>query len=645
MNDQTLTERAVQASKDKDWDTAVELWRTVKDQEVDNPKASTFVFLTRALRMVDQINEAEATIHEALHSGQDHASLWREAAVNSAKLKKWDEAEQSWRRYFELVNEDMGQTSSVHYDSFSDALRRQGKFDEASEVIKKGKDAYPNDIGLLNRQEQIEAERILASRRVAKPSVTHGSTTRPSVEEICECFWKVEKELDLINWKINGVSIWPLIRMHLYGLLTQEYGVFDPPHPVRRQQKSQPYQDPLTSLVIEQVNARLKGRRNIFQFQNSDLESQLSCKDSAILMSSRKLDGSDPYTEALRKEIGNSCILLDRSDDIEVKAGSINFDLLSNIFYKKYQRSECNLILSSDRIFCQEIRDKFIQNIGCDLPDIVKRAQSALVIFYAIRLGFGILWEIYPIRKFYLTNSYGVIIKAAMVAAQEHGAKVIELQHGVITRFHLGYSWPEQPTVPYSPDELWCFGDYWYREATSLAGNVKGRTIGAPYVKKLAKLSEVKRDPDLVVFSSQGAIGQRLFQIALTVSGMRPDKKFVFRLHPSELLKEYEKMLKASRPAPENLSLSHKNPVVFELLAQASVQVGVFSTTLLEGLTLQTPSIVVKLPGFEYMEPVVNRGDSIIVQDAKELAERLDEAPIPRDSEYYYSEPVEKLVL
>ena len=76
-----------------------------------------------------------------------------------------------------------------------------------------------------------------------------------------------------------------------------------------------------------------------------------------------------------------------------------------------------------------------------------------------------------------------------VAAAKRAGVKVIELQHGTITPYHLGYSYPEQQKNIGFPNELWCFGKFWF-ENTKMPIGTSFKIIGAPYINRLSKYRE-----------------------------------------------------------------------------------------------------------------------------------------------------------
>ncbi len=488
-----------------------------------------------------------------------------------------------------------------------------------------------------------ESELAAARRSSGIPETPASSPAAElSVERICECFWLVENKLSLLSWKVHGVFPWPFIRMQLFYLATRTAGLYDNPHP-----------------AVDRKSSKYRGAPSLESYWNwqekkhalkTRLPALSALKDRffkrppyAILMATRKTNGSELYTDALRTELGGRAILLDRAIGGSVHEGAFDFDRLVDVFQSRYRQVEHAAMPDSDRHLCEQIGTEFLRLLGVDLGDIGKICQRRLPNFIAVRTGFEKFFALNPVDTLFLTNAYGISTKAALGGARANGARIVELQHGNISKFHLGYSWPGRPEVPDSPDELWCFGDFWH-ETTPLPAGTHARTIGAPYVHAFAEAAGAPRDERLVVFTSQGVIGRSLFDMAVETARRRPDFRIVFRLHPSEALADYEAALREQGDVPANFELSHRSPNIFALLATAAIQVGAFSTTLFEGMSLGTRTIVVDLPGVEYMRPAIEKGDVLFVRNAAELSEKLDRAPLARDPEYYYAKPLTRLV-
>jgi len=192
--------------------------------------------------------------------------------------------------------------------------------------------------------------------------------------------------------------------------------------------------------------------------------------------------------------------------------------------------------------------------------------------------------------------------------------------------------------VPYSPDELWLYGPHW-GESTEFPAGTGLRVIGAPFVTgalSQAPGQETVRDPHRITVLTQGVNGAMLCDFAADLARRLPDYEVVLRLHPNESDADYRARLAAAE-APANLTLSHRDPVLFELLAGTTWQIGVFSTALFDGMMLGARTLVLDAPGAEYMHPVIETGDALSVASAEEAARRLEEAPACTDPARYYA--------
>lgn len=108
---------------------------------------------------------------------------------------------------------------------------------------------------------------------------------------------------------------------------------------------------------------------------------------------------------------------------------------------------------------------------------------------------------------------------AIVAAAKSLGIEVIELQHGTITDYHLGYSYPLKTRldgeIPYFPDKILTFGDYWINDENCPLSKDKIIPIGFSYFEVQSK-DYINAEPidNQVLFISQGVIGKYLSQIA-----------------------------------------------------------------------------------------------------------------------------------
>jgi hypothetical protein len=454
-----------------------------------------------------------------------------------------------------------------------------------------------------------------------------------SISDLCELFWRLEEQHNLIDMSAHNVHPWPLIRMPLYYSLTRKLALFDPPHPAGTASHSS-----LSFIRYAKFLLWFK----LLKFRKIKYP-QDPWAPAVLLMSTRRMGTSEPCSDAVREELGPRAMLIDRPYKKDVHPGSFDTKVLRRAFSTLYHfKAETELPISIINKL-HEVRKDFIEALGVDPGDLVRQSRKAFTDFQSMRDGMKEMCQRLGTKTMFLSHGYGASNMAMLEGARLAGARIIELQHGIISKYHLGYSYPNRTVVPHMADELWCFGQYWI-DTTPLPSTMKARIIGAPYVAKRALESTSPRNPNQVIFNSQGVVGRLIIDFALETARLRKDLKVIFRLHPSEDIATYKKMLLKLGPVPDNFALSTRTPNIFALQAESGIQVGAFSTTLFEGMALGTRTICLDLPGSEYMEPAIARGDVIKVKSIEDLVLNIDKAPFARDPQMYYAAPPKKLL-
>lgn len=625
----------------REWAKAADLWDKAVALLGKRTPWSAYAKLARARRQTGEFEAAERATSGGLAHHEGHTTLLREHAENAMAQAAWALAIERWEI---AAAADGDKAPPATFARRAVCYREQGRFDEAETILRDGLGRNPENAQLANELDDLSISRRRHAFRAANPGTADAGEM--SIERICRCFWDTEDRLGLREWNVQGVFPWPLMRMQLYYSITQQVGLFDPPHPAVKWRVEKTAEERARLFDLEAfwvAVERLKSEGRIAAELDDPIAGHLLGRQSAIIMATRKLNGSETYSEALRNEIADRSILFDRPLEGEPLPGALDFGEMVELFRQRYREPDHAKFPFEARERCEEIREAFFLSLGIDLGDLARICHRRIVDYLPIFKGFDIFFSMFPVQTLYLTNAYGTSTGAALSAARNNGAHIVELQHGFISPYHLGYSWPGNPVVPYKPDELWCFGGFW-PDTTPMAAGMKARVIGAPYVKALAAAHTTTHDPRLVVFTSQGVIGKRLFEMSLEFARRRPEYHAVFRLHPSEALEDYQELLARAGNHPGNFEISHRTPNIFALLAGAAIQVGAFSTTLFEGMALGTRTVVIEMPGSEYMRPAISRGDVLFVRNVEELIAKIDDAPLAADPDYYYAEPAERLV-
>ncbi|MEU4603351.1 hypothetical protein AB0F43_10265 [Kribbella sp. NPDC023972] len=375
--------------------------------------------------------------------------------------------------------------------------------------------------------------------------------------------------------------------MRIFHQLTRRTGIHGASHPVRRT----PYDK--ARLVSRHATGLVT--RNPF----------LGRYDAVVVPHPRKPGGVEIYTDELRKALGPRALILDSGINGTPLAGSRNLDFFTSAAGAVHKR----------RLDDRGVGAALEELTGVSVPVGALLAREVPK-HRRLRALYRVLLRRHRIKTVYVVVAY--FHQHIVGAARDLGIRVVELQHGAISPFHLGYSYPGRPAVADQPDELWCFGSYW-TDVADLPAGMSTSVIGASYLP-----GATQKDPKLAVFLSQGTIGAELLHVAESVAKEHPAVDVVFRLHPSERASDY------TIPAGVRLSTAGST---LELLASATYQVGVSTTALFEGMALGCRTAVANLPGHEYLERPIGRGHAMLMTNPTQLTA----APLCPDPATYYA--------
>jgi hypothetical protein len=407
------------------------------------------------------------------------------------------------------------------------------------------------------------------------------------VAELCRAIWQVETDLGLLEWQTKGAHPWPIIRMRVFHELTRRSGIHGAPHPVRRT----PYDK--AALVARHVAGIVT--RSPFTGRYAAL----------VVPHPRKPNGVEIYTDLLRTTLGDNALILDSGINGTPLPGSKNLDFFTSAAGAIHPRT------TDDRGMGQALEK--LTGVRIPVGAVLAREVPKHL---RLRALYRALLKRHRIKTVYVVVAY--FHQHIVGAARDLGIRVVELQHGAISPFHLGYSYPGRPAVADQPDELWCFGSYW-ADVADLPAGMRTEVIGATFLP-----TPGPKDPRRVVFLSQGTVGAELIRTADAVAKQHPELDIIYRLHPSERAEDYT--------IPDGLQLSTGGSTL-DLLATATYQVGVSTTALFEGMALGCRTAVADLPGHEYLGPAIAKGHALLMTSS----DQLTHAPLCDDPGSYYA--------
>jgi hypothetical protein len=267
---------------------------------------------------------------------------------------------------------------------------------------------------------------------------------------------------------------------------------------------------------------------------------------------------------------------------------------------------------------------------------LTRRARTAVLSHLGLQPSLDHLLEHVQPRLVVNVVGYRLVHQLLTLRARDHGIPVAELQHGTIGAAHAAYNFSPGRRPDAFPDYLLTFGDVFRAITPGLPLPAAAvRPIGYGWLdlqQHAFPRHAPSAGPRRVLFLSQRDIGERLSQLAVELQNRLPQgsAQLVYRLHPSEAVgwRERYPALAASAIVVEEASAR----ALYAAQADADVQVGVYSTALIEGIAFGLDTVLVALPGHEQLSFLLERKLARCVDDAAGLAAMLD-APLPPAAE------------
>ncbi len=388
-----------------------------------------------------------------------------------------------------------------------------------------------------------------------------------------------EKRNNLFSLTFHHFPVWPYYRMYFYYTLMYEKGILDASgSPIR--------------FSWEYI-------RRLFDLFN--IAKLFKKSDYFILEHARfDQDKKDIYTEEISAYLGKEkCSFFSYSEKGDVGKGSrvLYLDLLK-IVSKIFSRPLSYLIRHSyfDTAYVAFLEDLEITDTARYQKQYKRYYIEWVIQYYFYRM----LLRRKQVKRVILVVSYYNM--PLVCAAKKLGIEVVEMQHGVISAYHLGYHFPYTQGDCF-PDKLLLFGDYW-KEVAAYPRRVKLGISGNTFIAMPEEVSfDKERDTILVI--SQATIGEKLQTLILNNREALEVYQIYFKLHPSEF-NEMQRRYQGLMTMP-NVSLIRTEQTVEQLQLRCMYQIGIYSTAIYEGIEKQCKTLLLEETGIEYMASLIQR--------------------------------------
>jgi hypothetical protein len=428
-----------------------------------------------------------------------------------------------------------------------------------------------------------------------------------SLPLLCELIWDAETRFGLLDWTVDGVKPWIAARFSVYKQLASTTGLIEGgaadrpwswPDRVRRHTR-------LLWGAILSNPFRLPGRYDVLVFESSR---------TAVIDNVRTC----PYTHEIAERLvrdGKRVLRLDpelggvHDKSADPQRRFLDATALESGLRFRVSRWRPGL---TDLAFLREIEEHFTVALsrrialGWLLDPGIPRFRAAYVTYRRLLTR-------YQPEEIYCVAAYGGLA-SLVAAAKDLGIRAIEVQHAVVSRYHLGYSYPGQPKAKarvYLPDRFLAWNREW-NEASALACQIE---LATPHWQPLAdRYRAAAKQRGLMVVLSQPTITRRLLNVLIDRRDELGAFQVMLKLHPAELQDEHVSDALRAFLAVANYTLAPPGSI-YDLLPGAEFQVGVYSTALCQGLELGCRLLIVPLPGFEHLERLLSTGGATLLDE------------------------------
>lgn len=289
----------------------------------------------------------------------------------------------------------------------------------------------------------------------------------------------------------------------------------------------------------------------------------------------------------------------------------------------------------TDRRRIQELESMFKDSFGIKL-NLSKRIENHLTKRKVMQPLYKRLLDNIQPKVVILVVSYGK--ESFIEVCKDIGVPVVELQHGAFGPAHPGYAFPGERTKNTFPDYLFTFGNFWRESVEFPIPQKNVIPIGYPHLEKQKRKFKTKSSENRVLFLSQWSIGENLTKFAKKYARLENDREVMLKLHPQEY-STWKEDYPWLRDAPLTV-IDGDNPSLYELLASSSVQVGVYSTVIYEGLNFGLDTYLLDLPGVTRMKHLLENRGITLVSSLDQFIRKLNTSNLGEDVDVsYYFEP------
>lgn len=431
-------------------------------------------------------------------------------------------------------------------------------------------------------------------------------------QSIVNQFNDFEKEENLFQLKVDNILIWDYIRFDVFKAIKQSKSKSDFTAKTTEQKSFVVILDIIKQIFFVLLHPKF------FRIKEK--------KDILVLGHPRRQKEGrfykDIYTDDIvntLSETNNVLTLELPNDDGHYRPINIpEIKYLDNIILKQgFAQYFCSSKFSFEEIEgLKNIEINIKNTFDCDIniQRLIRRATIKYKSSYK-RIE-KIVTTISP-KLIMAVNAYNFNNKMFMEIANKHEIKTIELQHGSFGSEHIVYNYAKGINPVSFPKEFFAWGEYWHQNA-SFPQNTAFYNVGFPFMNdKQAKQNKAQaQEQNNVLVASQWTIGLELMTYINDFAKQAKEYNFIVKLHPLEF-DSLDKYIVLSEH--DNISFITTEKSIYDLFAICKTQIGVYSTTLVEGLAYNLRTMIIPLEGYKTYSDLIEKGQFYKISTAADF--------------------------
>lgn len=405
-----------------------------------------------------------------------------------------------------------------------------------------------------------------------------------------------EKEQNLFELQYNGVYIYKLIRVPLFEKMQFLTGVLDSQFNNQRSKMKKLLRIIKYSIInmfkpIKKANVLYltHGRKLLVNdklidiYLDDEIEKDISNNKSVLLIDRPAPDGTHKGYEHLNKRYYEHFGIVKRELFFKFFKFNKSYQEIANIF----------------NLMREEIKEKF--DIDIDINYLVKHHYYR---FIAEKKHFAKLLKKVNPSEIKIVVAYGK--EELISAAHELGKQVTEFQHGLMNKYHFAYYFPEVKKIPYFPDNLALFGEYW-KESVELPDYINVFYYNNILMQQsVAKLASIEKLKNKVVFISSCDSKELQFE-ALNFVKSNENLDVHYKFHPTEFplwKSDYPELLKASKEGL--IKVIDQSITLQDAIIDSEYVIATSSTAVYEALMLNCKVFIIKIGGYVWLQDLID---------------------------------------